>query len=177
VITRPPDGQDPVELGEAQVVTDGQADLRAVGIGQLDLISGLLDLGFAIGDVADLHVEHVDLPVDGEPLPSRGEHHGGVGELLLAGDDLGNASGDEEDPELSGPAGRGTKRGAIQRLGRSTNRIGRTEHGPLLGQDDQLSPIGGGLPHKPLCDLEVAVVSIRGIQLYGGSAHITGSVD
>ena len=67
-----PQGEDPVELGEAEVVTDGQPDLRAVGLAERDLVTGLLDLGLAVGDVADVHVEHVDLAVDRRAARRRG---------------------------------------------------------------------------------------------------------
>ena len=61
---RAPQGEDPVELGEAEVVTDGQADRDAAGVADDDLVPGLLGLGLAVGDVLDVDVEHVDLAVD-----------------------------------------------------------------------------------------------------------------
>ena len=65
-------GEDPVQLGEAQVVADGQpGDQLAERRGD-DLRARLLVLGLAVGDAADVDVEHVDLAVDGEVLARRG---------------------------------------------------------------------------------------------------------
>ena len=140
-------------------------------VAELDPIAGLLDLGLPVGDVAHLDVEHVDLAVGREPLAAGAEHHGGVRELLLAGDDLGHAPRDQEDAELARPARGSAQRGPVEGLSRGANRLRRAEHGPLLGQDDELRAVGGRGANESLCDLEVAVVFVRGIELYGGGTH------
>ena len=72
LITSAAQCEDPVELGEAEVVTDGQPDLHPVGVAERDLTTGLLDGRLAVGHVADVDVEQVDLAVDGAPLcPGR----------------------------------------------------------------------------------------------------------
>ena len=62
----PAQRQDPVELGEAEVVADGQPEVGIAERGGDDLLAGFLELGLAVGDPADEDVEHVDLAVEGE---------------------------------------------------------------------------------------------------------------
>ena len=135
-------------------------------------VAGLLDLGLPVGDVADLHVEHVDLAVDRALLSVGAEHHRGVGELLLPRDHLGDTAGHQVDPELARPARRGGQRRAVERLGAGADRLGRAQDGPLLGQDDQLGAVGCGAPNEALGNLQVAVVFVGGVELYGGGAHV-----
>jgi hypothetical protein len=168
---RPSQGEDPVELGEAEVVTDGQPDHDASGLAEGDLIARLLDRRLAVFDVADLHVEHVDLAVDRALLPVGTEQHGCVGELVVIGDDLGDAARHQVDAEFAGPAGCGAQGGAVERLRRGADRLGRAQHRPLLGQNDQLRALGGGPSNKALGNLEVAVVFVSGVELYGGGAQ------
>ena len=67
----PREREDPVQLGEAEVVADGQPELEPVGgLGEHDLVGRLGVLGLAVLDAADLDVEHVDLAVDGLDSPS-----------------------------------------------------------------------------------------------------------
>ena len=106
-----------------------------------DLTTGLLDGRLAVGHVADVDVEQVDLAVDGPPLAARAEHDRGVRELVLATDDLGHAAGDQEDRVLA-PTGRGRERGAVEWLGGGTKCIGRAKDRPLLGEDDELGAVG-----------------------------------
>ena len=95
-------GEDPVELGEAQVVADRQPQLDAVGgLREDDLIARLLELGLAVGAPADLHVEHVQLAIDRPELALRIDVHRGVGELLLPRDALEDRAGDEIDAQLA----------------------------------------------------------------------------
>jgi hypothetical protein len=75
------------------------------------------------------------------------------------------------DAELACPTGRGSQGRAVERLRGRANRFRRAQDGPLLGQDDQLGPVGGGGAHQALGDLEIAVVFVGGIELYGGGAH------
>ena len=108
-------GEDPEELGEAQVVTDGQPDAQLTGARGDDLGPGLLVLGLAIGDPADVDVEHVDLAVDGEVRAVGADQHRGV-EGPLAGA-LGDAAGEQVDAELARPS-RGRRRGSGRRAAR-----------------------------------------------------------
>ena len=64
-------------------------------------------LGLAVGDAADVDVEHVDLAVDGLDLAVGADQDRGVEELLVALDPLGDAAGEQVDAELARPgAGR-----------------------------------------------------------------------
>ena len=67
---RAADGEDPVELGEAQVVADAEPDLDPGRLGDDDLVAGLLARRLAVADPADVDVEHVDLAVGGDVSPS-----------------------------------------------------------------------------------------------------------
>ena len=82
ITVAPRDGEDPVELREAQVVADGQPERRRPGAPRRadDLVAGLLVVGLAIGDPADVDVEHVDLAVAASSSPSGPIRDGGVEE-------------------------------------------------------------------------------------------------
>ena len=83
---RPAHGEDPVELREAQVVADAHPEghplERAAELGGDDLLAGLLVLGLAVGDPADVDVEHVDLAVAGLELAVGPDQDRGVERLL-----------------------------------------------------------------------------------------------
>src|SRR2546421_11738789 len=76
------EGEDPVQLGEAEVVADRQADRPALDLGDDRLLAVLLGLRLAVGEPADLDIEEVDLPVRGGEIALRVEDETGVGELL-----------------------------------------------------------------------------------------------
>src|ERR1044072_4630436 len=61
-------GEDPVELGETQVITNGQPELDPVHRRGDDLLARLLVLGLAVGDATGLHIEHMDLAVNGKVI-------------------------------------------------------------------------------------------------------------
>ena len=160
-------GEDPVELGEAQVVADGQAD-----VGQLadrrddDLRARLLVLGLAVGDAADVDVEHVDLAVDGEVGAVGADQHRGV-EGLLPGP-LGDAPGEQVDAELARPLAGGAEAGAVERLGAGEQRLAAGEQVPLLRQRDELGAVGGGGADEALGGGEVASLLVGRVELYRG---------
>ena len=62
------DREDPVELREAEVVADAEPEPEAAGVGADDLVAGLLAIGLAVADAADVDVEHVELAVGGDDL-------------------------------------------------------------------------------------------------------------
>src|SRR6266550_2296818 len=74
--------QDPVELGEAHVVTHGQPELPALGLRDNGVLARLLRFGLAIQDAADLDVEQMDLAVRRDDLAVRVEHEAGVRPLV-----------------------------------------------------------------------------------------------
>ena len=93
-------------------------DARSERLGDDDLVAGLLVLGLAVGDAADLDVEHVDLAVGGEVVAVGADQRRGVEELLRPLDPLGEAAGEQVDAELARPAaggGRGSARRAARR--------------------------------------------------------------
>ena len=95
--------EDAVELGEAQVVADGQAQAGAAGGSrEHDLVARRLVLGLAVGAAADLDVEHVDLAVDRAVLAVGPDVHARCcAPRSRALDALGDRAGDEVDPELA----------------------------------------------------------------------------
>jgi hypothetical protein len=118
-IARAAHREDPVQLGEAQVVADRHTQLDAAGgVRQHDLLAGTLERGLPVDVAADLDVEHVDLAVDRLDLAVGADVHGGVGELLLAGEGLQERARDEVHAEL----GRGLPG---PRDGRSVERLSR----------------------------------------------------
>ena len=64
----------------------------------------------------DLHVEHVDLPVERADLAVGPDVHGGVRHALVALAALGDRAGDDVDPELARERTRPLDRAAVERL-------------------------------------------------------------
>ena len=63
------------------------------------------------------------------------------------------------------------QRGAVERLGARGGLLGAREHGPLLGQHDELGARRGGGAREAVRGLEVAV-AVRGrVELHGGGPH------
>src|SRR5215208_3081186 len=118
-------GEDPVELGEAQVVTDAQTELDAAGgLREDDLLAGRLVLGLPVGLAADLDVEHVDLAVNGLLLAVGAEVHGGVRAALGPLDALGDRARDQVDAQLARRRARPRERGPVERLGAGHRLLG-----------------------------------------------------
>ena len=101
-IARARDGQRAVQLGEAQVVADAQAQAGAVG-GRAEhrRVAGRLVVGLAVDGAVDLDVEQVDLAVGRADLAVGADVDARVAQLLLAGDALGDRAGDEVDRQLA----------------------------------------------------------------------------
>jgi hypothetical protein len=169
----PAEGEAPVQLWEPEVVADAQTDQDAARIADRDLVPGLLNRRLAVRHVPDVHVEHVDLAIDRAGQAIRSEHHRGVRKLLPSRNSLGDASGDQVNPEFARPTCGGGEGRPIEWLGRGGERLRRPESRPLLGQDDEFSSVGGRGAHQPLRDLEVAVVLVRGVELYGCDSHVS----
>ena len=106
-------------------------------------------LGLAIGDAADLDVEHVDLAVGGEVLAVGADQDRGV-ERLVPPAPLGDAAGEQVDAQLARPAAGGAQGRAVERLGPGQQLLAAGEQVPLLGQGDELGAVGGGSAHEPL---------------------------
>ena len=165
-------GEDPVELGEAQVVADAHAQLQAVGeLGHHDLVAGILGGGLGVHGTVDLDVEQVDLAVDRLDLPVGPDVDAGVEALLGVLDVLEQRAGDQVDAELGGGAARPRDRRAVQGLGPGGHVLARAEHGPLLGQDDELGAARGGLADEPVGPFQVTIGVLGGVELDGGCAH------
>ena len=135
---RTADREDPVQLREAQVVADGEAQLDALGgLREHDLLAGLLELGLAVDAPADLDVEHVHLAVDGPDLSGGVDVDARVGELLLPGHELEDRAGDDLDAQLARARARPADRGSVERLRRGALVILGAHRRPLLGEYDQ----------------------------------------
>ena len=164
---RPAHGEDPVELGEAQVVADRQPQLDAVGgLREHDLLARLLELGLAVGAPADLDVEHVHLAIHRPDLALRVDVHGGVGELLA-----GPATRSRIEPATrSTPSSRAIARahaiaGAVERLGRRAQLLLGAHRRPLLGQHDQLRAVGRRRAREAIGDGHVRDLIGGGVEL------------
>ena len=161
-----------VELGEAQVVTDAQAQLDAAGGARDDdLVARLVGVGLAVAGPADLDVEHVDLAVGRARLAVGAEVHGGVADAVGALDVLGDRAGDEVDAELARGVTRPRQRGAVERLGAGGGLLGAREHGPFLGQDDEIRARRGGGARESVRGLEVAVAVRSRVELHSSGPH------
>ena len=153
---RTPDGEDPVELGEAQVVADRQSEPHAAGrLREHDLLAGLLELGLAVDAPADLDIEHVHLAVDGADLARGVDVHRGVRELLPPAQLLEDRAGDDLDAQLARGLARPGHGGTVERFGRFAQLLLGAHRGPLLGEYDQLSALGGRRAREPVGGGEV----------------------
>ena len=111
-------GEDPVELGEAQVVTDAEPDARARRPRAVtSSVAGLLVLGLAVGDAADVDVEHVDLAVDGEVLAVGADQDRGVEEPLAAAPRSAMLPASRWMPSSRAQPRAALEAGAVERLG------------------------------------------------------------
>ncbi len=147
---RPVDREAAVELGEAQVVADGQTESQATGErAEDDLVARRLAVGLAVLAAADEHVEHVQLAV-GRAVTAVGADvdRGVVAALGVLGGPLGDRAGDEVDLQLARDRARPAQRRAVERLGPGALVLRRAVHRPLLGQDDQGRAIASGGPHE-----------------------------
>jgi hypothetical protein len=174
--------QHPVELGEADVVAEGQADYRP-GAVIAPWTDGRNDSGIARGDGVRLpelhapegHIEQVDLAVGGQD--------GTVGAYQAAGIEQSpirppgqfwNASDHQVDP-VAGRDGRRPGQGrTIQLLGLLPQHLGGPGHREVLGQDDEFSTGVGGLVDQGPCGGQVGIAVGSSRRLYGGNAHVTG---
>src|SRR5215207_7959051 len=101
------DREDAVELREPKVVADGHAERdsgqRFPDRSRHDLVTGLLVIGLPVRDAADVHVEHVDLPVTGMKLVGPdGELHARYRKIHMFDVDVGGVSYRESDNEEPG---------------------------------------------------------------------------
>ena len=111
-------GEDPEQLGKAQVVTDRQAQLHAVGgYAGDDLLARLLDLGLVVGAAVDLDVEHVHLAVHRLDLTLGVHVYGGVRQLLDSCHTLSDRPSHQIYPQLACGLARPGDRGPVERLG------------------------------------------------------------
>jgi hypothetical protein len=134
-------------------------------------VGGLLVVGLAVGPAPDLHVEHVHLAVDGLHLSVGADVHAGVRALLPALDTLGDRAGDEVDAQLGGRRARPPQGRAVERLGTRRGLLRRAQHGPLLGEHDELRTGGGGRSSEPVGGGEVALAIGGTGELDGGGDH------
>jgi hypothetical protein len=118
-------------------------------------------LGLAVGDPADVDVEHVDLSVRGLDLALGADQDRRVRGLVLPGHASGDAPCEEVDPELARPCPGGRDRRPVQRLGSGLEGVPRSEQVPLLGQRHQLGAVVRGGAHEALCGLEVPLLVVR----------------
>ncbi len=138
-------GEDPVELGKAQVVADRHAQLDAAGgAREHDLLARLLELRLAVDAPVHLDVEHVDLAVDGAISPS-----GSTCTEVFASFSWPGTRSTIEPATRSTPSSRASSRAHAIAGPSSGSAAARSSslgahRRPLLGQYDQLAPVGGG---------------------------------
>ena len=180
-------GHDPVELGEAEVVADGQAEHRTGPSGAAgpapsgathSRSPGAIGGRLAEGGAASVHVEEVDLAVDGLDRPGGTEQAAGVGQPPVGvPPPLAAARGSCRPPggsRAAGPAPRprspwgrpGARRGPAGSRGR---RPPRSTRGGPPGRPRRRPP-----PPPGLGGVEVRPPIRAGRRLDGCHAHGTG---
>ena len=97
--------------------------------------------------------------------------HRGVGELLLLGYDLRHAARHQIDPSSRAHPAAAVRAGPSS--GSADERIASGEPSTVhfSRQDDELRALGRGPANEALGNLQVAVVFVSGVELYGGGAH------
>ena len=157
----PEEGHDPVELGEPDVVADGQPEDAGRGPSvPARRARGTTAKRVAGRDGGRLpeaappqgHVEEVDLPVDGLDGPVRPEQAAGVEQAVRSGRPSA-ARGSCRPPDgcrsreasVGGPG----ERWAVQWLGPGPEDVGVPGHREVLGQDHQPGPGPGRLGPGP----------------------------
>jgi hypothetical protein len=163
-------GEDPVQLGEAQVVADAEAEGEVAERRRDDLLARLLVLGLAVGDAADVDVEHVDLAVGGEVVAVGADQDRGV-EGAAGGPGLADAAGEQVNAQLARPAASGGEARAVERLGAGQQLLALGQQVPLLRQGDQLGAVGRRRAHQPLGRGQVAGLLTVRVELYDRCAH------
>ncbi len=147
-------GEDPVQLGKAQVVADAHAEPRRRRPSSETTISspGLLGAPTrAYVGAVDLDVEHVDLAVDGAQPAVGADVDAGVGALRRAVRPRSTIEpATQVDPELGGGRPRPRDRRARRAPGRPPHLLAVPSTRPLLGQDDELGARAGGLADEPV---------------------------
>ena len=163
-------GELAVELREAQVVADGQADRQAGELGDHRVGAGRRPVGLAIGDPADVDVEQVDLRVRGGDGAVRGEHDRHIADARAVARALdGDAAADQVDAVLARPAGqRVDGLAAVEPLGVAGELRPVGDGVPLLGQQHQLGPAGGGARDQRRHPLDVLRLVGPGDELDAG---------
>ena len=129
-------------------------------------------LGLAVLDAADLHVEHVDLAVDGLDLAVGADVDGRVGDPLVSLAALRDRAGDEVDAELAGGPPGPLDRASVERLGALAVVARAAAQVEALREDDELRAVGCGGAREAIRSLEVAVHVVRLLELYGRGAHV-----
>ena len=162
--------EDPVELREAHVVANREAELQAIrGLRENDLIAGVLQVRLAIRAPGDFDVEHVQLAIDGLDLAVRIDVHARVRELLLAVDALDDRAGDELDAEFLRRLARPADGWAVERLGGGAKLLIGTHRRPLLREYDHACAVAGCRPCQAVCDSEICRRVGGGVELNCGN--------
>src|SRR5205085_4062117 len=158
--------QDAVQLGEANVVTDRQAELPVLRLRDDSLAAWLLRLRFAVDDAADLDVEQVDLAIDGGDLPARIEDDARVRPLLAPFAALDDRAADQRDSVRTRPLRHGSDRlAALERLRALVVEARVADPVPLLREHDDIGSRGGGLRDEPFGRFKVG-------SLVGATRHL-----
>ncbi len=166
------DGEDPEELGKAEVVAHGQPDLLTVTeLGDDDVAARLLGLRLAVLDPVDHDVEHVDLAVDAADLPVGSDVDARVRELVATLPALDDGAGDQVDAQLLGDLARPRDGRAVQRLGARGVVLVGAEDVELLGEDDEVRAVGGGRAGQLIRRREVPLLVFIRVELDGRCAH------
>ena len=167
--------EDPVELREADVVTDGEADRPPFRARHDGLRAGLLGLRLAIHVAPHLDVEEMDLAVHRDELAFGVEDAARVRELLTALAPFGDRAADERHAERLRPAcHRAHGLAALERLRCGAIVVGAPDQVPLLGQDDDVGAGRRGARDERLCARDVRRLVLAARHLHAGDTDPVG---
>jgi hypothetical protein len=167
----PVDGQAPVELGEAQVVTDRQAGADSGNVGRDGLVARGHGSRLLIGDPSgDLHVVQMDLAVAGGQLAAWVEDQGRVVGAARVGAGLVEGAGVDPDAQFAGGAGEELGEFTVGPLGLGGG-VARAEVVDVFRQHGQLGSGGSRPLEEAAGHLEVVVSIGLRIHLTHRDAH------
>src|SRR5688572_29433649 len=86
---------------------------------------------------------------------------------------LDDRAGDQVEAELARRVARPRDRRTVERLGTRHVVVVLAEHVELLGKDDQVGSVRGGIPYEPVRRGHIPILVVRRVELYGRCPHLS----